>query len=270
MLAIFSSCENEDHSHDTNNYTGDEQTYFTEQSLIKDVALAPTTDPNVTITVGSTVTSGSDRTYAIGIDNTSTAVQDVEFMLPSSTVTIPAGEHLGHYTFEALFDGIQDDGSSLVLNLVQINDYVSTFSNQITINLSKECDDTFVSSITPGMYSVTTTYGYHDFLPDYNPNTTTAEIFSEGGNFFSVADFSGGLYSVGPYAGAYGTGAADNSILFEDECNKLTWEGQTDPWGDLLPLDGGVNKVDPATGVITMSWFCTGYGENGVSVYTPL
>ncbi len=119
-----------------------------------------------------------------------------------------------------------------------------------------------------GMYDVTTTYGFHDFLPDFATNTTTAEIVLEGDGLYSVADFSGGLYAAdGPYGTAYGTTGLP--LTFLDICNSISWTDQSDPWGACIPLDGGTNSVDPVTGVITVSWFCEGYGENGVSVYTP-
>ncbi|HHH50636.1 MAG TPA: hypothetical protein ENK52_06630 [Saprospiraceae bacterium] len=119
-----------------------------------------------------------------------------------------------------------------------------------------------------GMYEVTTTYGAHDFLADLPTNTTTAEIVKEGEGVYSVADFSGGLYAAdGLYGVAYGT--TGFPVTFRDVCNQISWTDQSDPWGAVIPLDGGVNSVDPATGVITISWFCEGYGENGVSVYTP-
>jgi len=118
-----------------------------------------------------------------------------------------------------------------------------------------------------GMYNVTTTYGYHDFLPDYNPNTTTAEIVEVGAGVYEIADFSGGLYSVGPYSVEYGTTGLP--AQFSDICGEFSWTGQMDAWGEMIPLEGGVNSVDPATGVITISWYCVAYGESGVSVYTP-
>lgn len=118
-----------------------------------------------------------------------------------------------------------------------------------------------------GMYDVTTTYGHHDFLPDYNSNTTTAEIVEVSPGVYEIFDFSGGLYSTGPYADAYDT--TNLTAQFTDVCNDISWEGQSDPWGEMTPLENGVNSVDPSTGVITLSWFCAGYGENGVSVYTP-
>ena len=119
-----------------------------------------------------------------------------------------------------------------------------------------------------GMYEVTTTYGAHDFLADLPSNTTTAEIVKEGEGVYSIADFSGGLYAAdGLYGNAYGT--AGLPVTFRDVCNNIFWTDQMDPWGNLIALDGGVNAVDGTTGVITISWYCEGYGENGVSVYTP-
>jgi hypothetical protein len=40
---------------------------------------------------------------------------------------------------------------------------------------------------------------------------------------------------------------------------------QSETLGDNSP-----NNVDPDTGVITISWYCNGYGEYGTSIYTPL
>ena len=121
-----------------------------------------------------------------------------------------------------------------------------------------------------GAYSVTTTYGYHDFLPDYSSNTMNIDVVQVSDGVYSVFDFSGGLYSSGPYSSAYGTGDSSFTVTFRDTCNNISWTGQSDPWGACIPADGGTNSVDSSTGVITISWYCEGYGENGVSVYTPI
>ena len=118
-----------------------------------------------------------------------------------------------------------------------------------------------------GMYSVFTTYGYHDFLPTESTFTIDAEITEVSDGVYSVFDFSGGLYSIGTYSGAYGTSSFE--VEFSDVCGSISWIGQSDAWGATVPLDGGVNSVDSGTGVITISWFNEAYGENGVSVYTP-
>jgi len=268
VITTLFSCVIDDHVED-NNYTGDLQTYFTGPTLNKDVVVSATSSSLVMVEVGSTETSSSNRTYSITVDDSSTAVLDQDYSFSSSDVVINSGENVGYFEFNSLFNTMSDE-SVLVLNLIEVSDYVSTFKNQITINLSKACGPSFVSSLVDGTtYSVTTTYGFHDFLPDYSTNTAIVQITDLGGNMFSFSDFSGGLYSTGPYAPAYGTGGADNTLTFTDECNKIVWEGQTDPWGDILPINGGVNKIDVTSGVITISWTCTGYGENGVSVYTP-
>ena len=142
----------------------------------------------------------------------------------------------------------------------------NSFPTSFRVKFSAPC---FASPLA-GMYTVTTNYGYHDFLPDFNPNTTVVEVFEVGTNSYRVQDFSGGLYSVGPYASAYGTDAADNSIFFANTCETITWEDQTDPWGAIIYDDESLNVVDPMTGTFSISWFCTGYGESGLSVYTPL
>jgi hypothetical protein len=118
-----------------------------------------------------------------------------------------------------------------------------------------------------GMYSVTTTYIYHDFLPAFDVHTFEAEIVREGDGIYSTTDFSGGLYSEGPYTTAYGTTGLP--VTFSNVCGNINWSGQSDPWGPIVPADGSNNMVD-SDGVITIHWYCEAYGEEGISVYTPL
>ena len=163
-----------------------------------------------------------------------------------------------------------------------IFDVVLTGTNSSLVKVGVSGDDSFPTSYrvtmsapcmppaVGGMYSMYTEYGFHDFLPDFSNNTMDMEVVDLGGESYFVQDFSGGLYDGGPYTPAYGTGPTSMDVTFNTVCDDITWSGQVDPWGDVIPLDGGVNEVDPATGVLTISWFCTGYGENGVSVYTPL
>tara|TARA_B110000046_G_scaffold21535_1_gene20375 strand:- start:1790 stop:3301 length:1512 start_codon:yes stop_codon:yes gene_type:complete len=119
-----------------------------------------------------------------------------------------------------------------------------------------------------GMYTVTTTYGYHDFLPDNNPITKEVEITALGDGNFSVADFSGGLWPD-VYSPVYSLGDGYFPLVFNNNCGIISWSGQQEVWGNIIPLEGGTNGVD-SNGVVTISWYAEGYGENGVSVYTPL
>jgi len=256
MLFAFTSC---DESDDTQIYTGNEIAYF---DTTASTLLVTIDNPSTSIDVVTTVVSSAARTFNVSIDPASTSIEGVDYTLVSNSITIPAGEYSGSLTVNGIFDGALETGSKLILNLT--GEAIAEFDTIFTLDIFKLCE-----SDLSGMYEVTTTYGYHDFLPDYNPNVMMMEVVDvDGAGTYSVFDFSGGLYSSGPYASAYGTGGADNTLTFTDICGGMNWTGQTDPWGDILLADGGVNSVD-ASGVITISWFCTGYGENGVSVYVP-
>jgi len=256
IVSVFTSCEDKE---DIHIYTSGDIAYFSETTSSLFVTAS---NPSKTIEVVSTETSGAARTYNVSVDPSSTAQSGVDYTLSASTITIPAGEYFGTVTVNGIFDGALETGSTLILNLTSGSGETAVFDIKHTVSIFKLCE-----SDLAGLYSVTTTYGYHDFLPSFNPNTEDMEIEALGdGNYF-VQDFSGGLYNGGPYSSAYGTGPTSMDVEFTDICNNISWTGQTDPWGDIL-MDG-VNEVDPVTGVITISWYCTGYGENGVSVYTP-
>ncbi|OIQ28711.1 MAG: hypothetical protein BM564_08025 [Bacteroidetes bacterium MedPE-SWsnd-G2] len=162
-------------------------------------------------------------------------------------------------------------------------DIVLTGTNRSTVNVGVDGDESFATSyrvsmsapcqnatIAGGMYSVYTEYGFHDFLPDYSTATIDMEVVDNGDGTYFVTDLSGGLYSQGPYVAAYGTDDTAFDAVFFTVCDNITWENQNDPWGTAVPQADGVNMVDTTNGTFTISWFCNGYGENGVSVYTPL
>lgn len=254
-LFMFSCDEENDTIHV---YDSGTVTYFTNTSG----NLFVTADnPSTTIEVVSSSTSSSARTFTVSVDaDASTAVEGVEFTLPSNTVTIPAGSYFGTLEVGGLFDGALESGSTLVLNLSGAS--TAGFDTTYSLGIFKLCE-----SDLGGMYEVTTTYGYHDFLPDFNPHTQMMAWEALGDGVYFIQDFSGGLYDGGPYTAAYGTGPTSMDVEVNDICGNISWSGQTDPWGDILM--NGTNEVDAATGVITTSWTCTGYGENGVSVYVP-
>lgn len=224
---------------------------------------------NVVLFGGEDFSNNPSITVSFEVDQTSTAVAgtDYDFVNGSQSITIPENLEFGTLNinfYSAVID--VDNPKTLILNITSAsNGEVADSFRTLTININGIC-----FSDIGGMYNVTTTYGYHDFLPDYNPQTTDIEIEALGDGLYRVFDMSSGLYSSGPYADAYGTGATSFDVEFTENCGDISWTGQNDPWGLVIPLDGGVNSVDPNTGVITISWFCEGYGENGVSVYTPL
>ncbi len=256
VLSTFMfSCDEDDTRQVYNSGT---VTYFTETAS----NLFVTTDnPSTTIEVVSTTTSSAARTYQLSVNtDETTAIEGVDYTLAASSVTIPAGSYFGSFEVGGLFDGALETGSTLVLDLA--GDNTAVFDNQYSLGIFKLCE-----SDLGGTYEVTTTYGYHDFLPDFNPHTQMMDITALGLGAYFVQDFSGGLYDGGPYSGAYGTGPTSMDVEFTDICGNISWIGQADPWGDINM--NGVNEVDAMTGVITTSWTATGYGENGVSTYVP-
>ncbi|WP_046756875.1 hypothetical protein [Kordia jejudonensis] len=221
------------------------------------VTTAPINKSDITVsyTITDVVGSASDAVSASGsakiLANTNTGLIELN-VLPTAATALVASDIT--FDIEITSAGGTDVG---------LPDGSSTTTH--TVNLV--CDLTLDLG---GMYSVTTNYGFHDFLPSFNPHTEVTEIIDNGDGTFFIQDFSGGLYNGGPYTTAYGTGATSFDVTFSNSCNKIQWTDQGDPWGAVIPLNGGVNEVDVATGVVTISWFCEGYGENGVSVYTPL
>ena len=148
------------------------------------------------------------------------------------------------------------------------NTFINPGADEIQDGIDNNCDGVIDCIVNiAGMYSMTTTYGAHDFLPSYDSNTQEIEIIELGEGSYSIADFTGGLYSTGPYFDAYTTTATYAEIT--ENCGLISWSGQSDPWGEMIPTPGGANSVD-SNGVITINWTCTGYGEYGTSIYTPL
>lgn len=258
-LSLVFSCENQDdHGVDVNNYNGDNPVVYFTSGAAASYFVTPTADA-FKIQIGATQTSSSDRTFTLEADASSTATAGVDFNFVSATVTIPAGDYYGEVQIQGVYEGTTADGSDLLINLVGEGAMASA---QFKLSIFQQC----VSDLA-GMYSVTTTYGFHDFLPSFATNTQDQEIVEIDTGLYFIEDFTGGLYSTGPYTSAYGTSATNAEI--SENCGLISWSGQSDPWGAMIPLEGGVNSVD-SNGVVTISWFCEGYGENGVSVYTPL
>lgn len=121
-----------------------------------------------------------------------------------------------------------------------------------------------------GEYTMVTTYHQHDFIGDgYTENTQNVTIKSLGsGQYEIVGDFSGGLYSVGPYKDAYGTSALTGA-KFVDACGKISVPAYSDPWQQFNPDPTRPNSLNPTTKVITISVVGSVYGESWTSVFTP-
>jgi hypothetical protein len=257
--ALMVSCEEEDYR---DAYNGGEVVYFENATANFFVKSNTST---VGIKVISTSKSSSDRTFEVEID-TENSTSSGDASLADNSFTIPANSYEGMITINGNFDNADEDGTKLVLNLKSGSssvDNMSATGTSITVNVYKLCESNLA-----GDYTMTTTFGYHDFLPSFNPNTIDVEIVALTENTYEiVGDFTGGLWGD-LYASAYGTSAL--SVEISDICNNISWDQTaSDQFGGNITYGESASYYDPATGNIIISWTCTGYGETGVSTYTP-
>ncbi|MDP2161004.1 MAG: hypothetical protein Q8K02_11015 [Flavobacterium sp.] len=257
-LMVFSSC-----SEDDSNDLGGRTSYLF-STTESDLSVSNTGVSEVEIEIGVTTRTNADRTIGFSIDPSSTATPN-QYTIDASSLVIPAGQYTTKVKVTGNFDNLEQGvTSTLILNL-DVDGDVMPGKGVHTVSIYRFC-----LSDLAGNYSVTTTYGFHDFLPTYATNTMNVEIFANPvENSYYVLDFSGGLYSTGPYCPAYNTcNNPNNRMDFQVNCNTVSWTGQTEPYGPLV-MDGP-STYNPVTGVITLRWRATAYGEFATSVYTPL
>lgn len=249
-IVLFSSCEENIETGDLN--------FISFQSTNETIVVELASSLNKEISVYTTTKSGAERVLDL---NVTTSLANGTYTAPS-TVTIPANSNVGTFSLsftETNYDFV--NGETMSITISDLTNFIAPA--KIDFDISVLCN-----SALEGNYSVTTTYGYHDFLPSFSTNTTDVTITKVSDGVYSVEDFSGGLYSAsGPYGINYSTSGFP--VTFNYVCGLIQWTDQEDAWGATLPLAGGTNSVDLSTGVITISWDNQAYGENGVSVYTP-
>jgi len=123
-----------------------------------------------------------------------------------------------------------------------------------------------------GLYNVTGTILVDDFGSGpyaYDDRIALADCSVEGE--YSISDITGGLYT-NDYATAYGVAPAGAVIEFDSTVDgPVTWSGVSDQFGgDVLedPASATASNYNATTGVITIYWTATAYGERGITVYT--
>jgi len=257
-LFVLSSCSEDNE----NNINSTAYLFNSDSSML---AVNAGGESFIEVEIGVTTKSGIDRPIEMLIDPSSTA-NPSEYSIDTSSLVIPAGEYNTKVKISGNFDNVPESGTSTLVLKINTDEQVISGKDIHTVNIFRHC----VSDLS-GLYSVTTTYSTHDFLPDFSTYTMNVQIHvTSTENSYYVDDFSGGLYSIGPYASAYGTGTISNRMDFKVVCDKVSWTGQSDPWGAIIPVVDGMNNYNFETGVITISWHCVAYGESGTSVYTPL
>jgi hypothetical protein len=258
---LFVGCEEDSTYRDA--YVGSDVMYFTSSSTNFFITSNSST---IELKVVTTSTSNSDRSFEVEVDEeNSTASND--YVLSSNTFTIPADSYQGTIELGGNFDNASEDGTKLILNLKSGVDVVDNMGSNtsIEVNIYKLCESNLA-----GEYTMTTTYGYHDFLPSFNPNTIDVELEAVTENTYEVlGDFTGGLWGD-LYAGEYNTSPREG-VVITDICSVISWDqtAHSDQFGGTIIYGDTTSYVDPETGNIYLSWVCTGYGESGVAVLEP-
>ena len=129
---LFNSCEEDLVIFDADN--GQTALSFSQASILVDIC-SPTSE----IILESTTRSSLDRTYNISISDDSTA-DSSEYMLTSTSITIPAGEFVGLTSVEIDFSEIPDGVSrSLLLDIVPSDGAITPSRSQTAISYESVC-----------------------------------------------------------------------------------------------------------------------------------
>jgi hypothetical protein len=175
-----------------------------------------------------------------------------------------------------LTDDNQDGNKSLVVTLssasnaegeINVGRGGTDLLKSQTVNISDiDCGD------VAGLYNVAGTILVDDFGSGpyaYTDRIALADCSVEGE--YSISDITGGLYT-NDYAAAYGVSPAGATIEFDPTADgPVTWSGVSDQFGGSVledPASATASNYNATTGVISIYWTATAYGERGITVYT--
>ena len=218
LLPFLNSCDDDGIVRDLD--------YVTFERSPSKFAITKNQTTNRDINVYASNKTGSDRTYMIQVDPSSTLLAD--FTVPSS-VTIPAGSNSGSFSLSVTDDDtLEFVAQTLIIGF--INETGSDLSDPLTLEITEECLDTIVT------FNITT---------DTWPNETTWDLFDLSGPTPTV------IASGGPFDN---TDDVDDNTLFSfDFCLSSGNYGIAvyDSYGDGGPTynvtSGGVELVGETT-----------------------
>lgn len=188
-ILVFASCT--DPSAEVYNPEDGQIAYFT-GGTNKNYYVLDVPNPEITVEVGVTIPSSTDRTIAISVDASTTAKVD-QYTIDNSTLYIPANKYVGYIKIKlAAFDSYsQTVPAVLVLNLNDVSGAeVADFDNKYTLNLYQFTP--FVRDDMLGTYSVveyeTDENGVEKKVESYESEVTAGENDNEVimGNIYNV------------------------------------------------------------------------------------
>jgi hypothetical protein len=199
----------------------------------------------------------SDLQVTVSVDENSTAVEGVHYNLPSTSVTIPAGEFGAELEYEVILDGFEspDDQRTLILTLSG-NSTEGVADKDLTANIAMSISCPIPEALY-GTYNVTTTETSPAGCAGVT-NVVTLEPIEGSIVGVAISDVTGGLY-----ANCYGS--ADNPGTISYRCGEIIMTDVEDVvyGGDVFNGSGSYNVE---TGELTITW-SNGFGDAGTSVF---
>ena len=258
---------------------------------------ANTTTPPISAKEGDTgialnveIPTGTESDVTVNFEFDGTAVYGVDFTVPGgssaggSVVVVPDdGSGPANVidnvdiVVDLLTDDNQDGNKTLVITL-------SSASNaQGAVNVGRGGTDILKSQTisiadvdcgdVAGLYDVTGTILVDDFGSGpyaYTDRIALSDCTVEGK--YGITDITGGLY-INSYGTNYSVTPAGATIEFDTTSNgPVTWSGVSDQFGGSViedPASATASNYNAATGVITIYWTATAYGERGITIYSP-
>lgn len=179
----------------------------------------------------------------------------------------------------SLTDGVADGSKTLTITLAS-----ATGADGTSFNVGRGGTDQLRSAnidftdidcgFARGNYDVNGTLIVDDFgSGPYNFTEFVVATACPDETTYTIADISGGLYT-NSYATAYGTSARAADIVIDQAggAGSVTWSGVSDQFGGAIIEDAAsatASNYDPGTGVITIYWTATAFGERGITTFTP-
>ncbi|QSE97290.1 hypothetical protein [Fulvivirga lutea] len=190
------------------------------------------------------------------------------FSVTSAFAGITEGDVVVEYTAPS------DFSQGIITLIVTVTDSQIRNGEDVSKSASIETDVLITCAPLDNNYAVNTVIGFDDF--DSGPyNFSELLLAVDCGDSYFVNDISGGLWS-NDYNEEYGTSARNALITVDEDTNVVTWTNMdgmpvSDQFGGTIIQDPDQpdSNYDPATGVITIYWLATRWGENGVTTYTP-
>ena len=245
-ILAFTSCEDDSSVTENLKFIS-----FDKASETVSVELNGTGSANLKVYTTSIV--GSDRTFTITVDDSSTA--DASSYTVPSSVTVPSGTNVGEISLSFTDNNISNSGETLILRLSGEDYYVG---ENITLNLVRNCP-----SALEGTYVAVSNGTSTDGAPVNNPLVDFSYqvvITKTGGTTYAISDGFAGVYQDW-YCDPYGY-CFETEGNFTDTCGELSGA-----WVDGFDSNVTLTGSDNFDGTLTITW-SNGYDDTATAVYT--